>query len=275
MNFRFIIVTGLFLVASLFAHSQRLGKDCKRDLPKTIYLAGGVDSISISVAKYFSEENRAFDLEYIDAETLYEKVRDPKAVFVLPLKFTTNEGIDNCSMALVSGSENAKLNRVHEDGIFPWDNELPLIVEVHAQKDWLSGEMSILYISALERLHNLGQEKLQWEIRESLNIFAQGKFDRYLVTANSVVEPLRRDGKFNYVFNKGYMYSSPLELLKNEDVFDPRTIVFTAFQFNSGRVRACFSFDEGLIYFTEDELDPDLGFLMDLKTIKQLFKFSR
>lgn len=272
MNYRFLFAISIFLGFCLSVQAQRLGSDIKRKLPKTLYIAGGADTVLKSVAEYFTEEKRSFDLQYIDLEELQKKVLDPNAFFVLPFKATTVNG-DYFTMAMVAGNENAKEQKMSDDGLFLRDRNMPLIIEVQAQSDWIYTEMVLLYVSALEGLHQQGQSLSQSQTYESLLELKKGKWARVLITENSVFEPLRANGKFSYIVERGSMYLNPLELLKNEDIFDAGTIVITAFEYNSERVRACYSFDRGLCFFQHDELDPDLGFLINGTDLKSTFKY--
>jgi len=272
MNYRVLFVISISLGFCLSVQAQRLGSDIKRELPKTLYIAGGAETVLKSVAEHFTEEKRSFDLQYIDLKEFQKKVLDPNAFFVLPFKTKTVNG-DYFTMAMVAGSENAKEQKMSDDGLFLRDRNMPLVVEVQAQSDWINTEMVLLYVSALEGLHKQGKTLSQSQTYESLLELKKGKWRRVLIMENSVIEPLRTNGKFSYVVQKGGMYSSPLELLKNEDIFDAGTIVITAFDHYSERVRACYSFDKGLCFFQHDELDPDLGFLINGTDLKSTFKY--
>ena len=275
MSFRFIIYFLFVFFISVSVSGQRIGPDIKRDLPDTIYIAGGLDSISISVANFFSDEKRAFDLEFVSPKKLYELVKDPKSVFVLPLKHTTKSGLENYSMAMVSGSENAKLNKINSDGTFPWDFNLPLLVEVHAESSWLSSQMILFYVSALECLQSQAQKLRQRDILALLEEdLSQKRFKRVAIFENTVIVPFRAEGELASQDSRVQMYTSPEELLSNEDIFDNSTIVAFAFEFNGERICACYSFEDGLIYYKDEALDEHRGYLMDFRDLKSFLRFS-
>lgn len=272
MNYRLLFVISIILGSCSTLNAQRLGPDVKRDLPKTLYISGGIDSTYIKVAEYFSEEKRSFNLEYIAIEELQERVIDPDAVFVLPFKTVTLEG-DFFSMAMVSGIEMAKEQKVDDDGLFLRDRNMPLIVEVRAQVDWIYSEMILLYISALEGLHKDGQGLNQGQVHESLEVFKQRRIARVLMTENSVFKPLRSELKFNSVLSQGHLYEGVLALLRGEDIFDGGTVVVTAYEFKKKKIVAAFNFNSGLCLYKESDLDLTNGHFLDRLAILTMFKF--